>query len=505
MVYIHFFNNKAPISLKKKEENIRLNGYNGYEPVIGLEVHAQLLTDSKIFCGCKNSFGAPPNSLTCPICLGMPGTLPVLNKKAVEFAMRMILAVNGKINHRSVFARKNYFYPDLPKGYQISQYELPIGEGGAICYDLPDGEEKSCGLIRIHLEEDAGKLIHPEYNESYTKVDLNRCGVPLIEIVSLPDIRTPEEAYGYLIKLKRILQYLEICSADMEKGNLRCDANVSVRPKGQRDYGTRTEVKNMNSFKGVERALKFEIERQVKLLESGEKVKQATLLWNEKKQEAEAMRSKEEAPDYRYFPEPDLLNLVISDEWIEQVKKDLPELPDARFKRFIKRYNIREYDVSILTDNKDIADYFEKVMIDFDDAQTAANWIQTEVLGVLRDTQKDIINYEVKPKQIAELLKKIKKGEISGKMAKTVFAEMNKTGKSPEEIIKEKGLVQISDKKILGSVIDKILKEHPENVAEYKKGKTKVVGFLVGQVMKETKGQANPSLVNELLKEKLKD
>lgn len=475
---------------------------DGYEPVIGLEVHAQLLTDSKIFCGCRVGYGAEPNSLTCPVCLGLPGALPVLNKKAVELAMRMILAVGGKVSGRSVFARKNYFYPDLPKGYQISQYDKPIGEGGEIRYRL-GAEEKTVRLIRIHLEEDAGKSLHPEHGEPTTRIDLNRCGTPLVEIVTEADIRSPEEAYGYLVKLKQILQYTEVCSGDMEKGHLRCDANVSVRPAGTEKFGTRTELKNMNSFKGVERGLKFEIERQIGVLKAGGVIEQDTLLWNEKKQVAESMRSKEESHDYRYFPEPDLVNLTIADEWIQSVREALPELPAQKAKRFVMQYGIREYDALVLTDSKELADYYEETMRHTSDGVAASNWIQTELLGILNKTGEEISSYKIRPKMIAELVNKVGSGEISGKIAKTVFDEMTMTGKEPSEIIKEKGLVQISDDSALIPIIERIIAENPENVAKLKAGRTNVFGFFVGQVMKETKGQANPEIVNRLLKERL--
>ena len=477
--------------------------YDGYEPVIGLEVHAQLLTDSKIFCGCRVAFGEPANSLTCPVCLGLPGALPVLNQKAVELAMRAILAVGGKVRHRSVFARKNYFYPDLPKGYQISQYDQPIGEGGSISYKLHGGEQKTVRLIRIHLEEDAGKLLHPEERESHTRVDLNRCGVPLIEIVSEADIRNPEEAYGYLGKLKQILQYLGVCSGDMEKGHLRVDANISVRLAGEQQFGTRTELKNLNSFKAVERGLKAEIERQVGLLKSGGKVLQETMLWDEKRLTAVSMRGKEESNDYRYFPEPDLPPLIVSDELIHKMSRQLPELPDAKAARFVAQYNLREYDADVLTAELPLADYYEEVMKHCSDSVAASNWIQTELLGVLHESGTDIAAFVVRPAMIADLLNRVKDGELSGKMAKEIFEEMCVSGRQPADIIKGKGMVQISDDSALIPLIDKLIADNPDSVAKYHSGRNNIFGFFVGQVMKATKGQANPETVNRLLKERI--
>ncbi|MCX6827387.1 MAG: Asp-tRNA(Asn)/Glu-tRNA(Gln) amidotransferase subunit GatB [candidate division Zixibacteria bacterium] len=477
---------------------------DGYEPVIGLEVHAQLTTYSKIFCGCKVEYGAPPNSLTCPVCLGLPGALPTLNKKAVEYAMKMILAVGGTVRLRSLFARKNYFYPDLPKGYQISQYDRPLGEGGIISFKLnKNGTYKTVRLKRIHLEEDAGKLLHPEDGENYSRVDLNRCGVPLIEIVTEPDISSPQEAYRYLVKLKQILQYLEICTADMEKGHLRCDANVSVRPAGAEQLGIKTEVKNMNSFKGVERALTFEIERQTSLLKSGGIIEQSTLLWDDKRQRAEVMRSKEEAQDYRYFPEPDLVNLVIDNDWLDRTRGSLPELAETRARRFVEQYHIPEYDAGVLTEYRELADYYEAVMKEFDNGKVASNWIMTELLKVINEEKADISEFRLRPMMMAELLKYIQSGEVSGKIAKEIFAEMIISGRSAGEIIKEKRLVQISDDTFIGHAIDKVIAENEDNINKYLSGKNRLFGYFVGQVMKETDGKANPEMVNKLLKEKL--
>ena len=476
---------------------------NGYEPVIGLEVHAQLQTDSKIFCGCRVAYGEPPNTLTCPVCLGLPGTLPVLNRKAVEYAVRMVLAVDGKVRKRSVFARKNYFYPDLPKGYQISQYDSPVGEGGEVRYRMGEGQEARCGLERIHLEEDAGKMLHPKHGESHTRVDLNRCGVPLIEIVSQPDMHSPEEAHACLLKLKQILQYARVCSGDMEKGHLRCDANISVRPVGQKTLGARTEIKNMNSFKGVERALRYETERQIQILKDGGKVPPVTLLWNEKKQRAEVMRFKKEAMDYRYFPEPDLISLEIPDKLIEREKQNLPELPDNKATRLIEQYGIREYDATLISSTRALADYYEEVMRHFDDAQTAANWVLSELLGYLKETREDITSCKVSPKALGELLNMVKSGEISGKIAKTVLGEMIVSGNSPHHIVMKKDLSQISDDTELEAIIDSILVNNPDNIRQYRDGKTKVLAYFIGQVMKATSGRANPQSVDRLLKEKL--
>jgi len=482
-----------------------LTVYNGFEPVIGLEIHAQLKTESKIFCDCETAYGAPPNSLTCPVCLGLPGTLPVLNKKAVELAMRMILAVGGTVNKNSTFARKNYFYPDLPKGYQISQYENPLGVNGRVDFRLPGGSKQSCRLQRIHIEEDAGKSLHPEHDENFSRIDMNRCGVPLIEIVSEPDIKSPEAAYCYLGKLKQILQYTGVCSGDMEKGHLRCDANVSVRPIGQDEFGERTELKNLNSFKGVERALKYEIKRQIELIKKGGKVSRVTLMWDDKKRIAEVMRTKEESEDYRYFPEPDLTPLEIPGDWINSVRQQLPEMPELKVQRFIRQYEIREYDAYILTETRQLADYYEMVMASFDNGQMAANWIETEVLGYLKDRRIEIDDYRVKPEMIGQLLSKLQSGEISGKIAKSVMTEMNETGRTPEEIIGRRGIVLISNPEQLNPVIERILEENQSQVNAFKSGKTNLFAFFVGQVMGATNGLASPDVVNELLKKKLGD
>jgi len=476
-----------------------------YEPVIGLEVHAQLLTKSKIFCGCSTSFGEEPNTLTCPVCTGQPGSLPVLNRKAVEYAIKLGLATNCRIASYSLFARKNYFYPDLPKGYQISMYEYPLAENGYIEI-TSNGEIKRIRIIRIHMEEDAGKLKHGETpeKEPYSYVDFNRTGVPLLEIVSGPDIRSPQEAGEYLRKLRSILQYLEISSGNMEEGSFRCDANISVRPKGQKEFGTRTELKNMNSFKHVEKALEYEIKRQISILEDGQEVIQETRLWDPNQGITISMRGKEEAHDYRYFPDPDLVPLRIDEKWIEEIRKTLPELPDEKKSRFIKIYGIPEYDAEILTSTKAMANYFEECVSLFPEAKIVSNWMMGDFLRMLKRDEREIDQCPVTPKHLAGMLKMIKNGTISGKIAKDVFEEMYRTGDMPEKIVKEKGWVQILDIDEIESVIHMVLEENPRQVDEYKKGKEKIFGFLVGEVMKKTKGKANPQLVNEILKKKLK-
>jgi len=475
-----------------------------FEVIIGLEVHAQLLTKSKIFCSCSTVFGAEPNTHTCPICLGMPGVLPVLNKKVVDLTLKVALAINCRIAHYSRFARKNYFYPDLPKGYQISQYELPLAEHGHIDI-LTNGKPRKIGITRIHMEEDAGKLLHDEgmgaTSSSY--VDLNRTGVPLIEIVSEPDIRTPEEAGEYLKNLRSILQYLEVCDGNMEEGSFRCDANISLRPVGQQKLGTRAELKNMNSFKNVQRALEYEIKRQTSILDEGASVIQETRLWDEAKGITLSMRGKEEAHDYRYFPEPDLVPLIIDDEWIEGIKESLPELPNEKKDRFVKDYQVPEYDAEVLTTSKSLADYFEECVELFPNPKVVSNWVMGELLRRLKGDDKEIDERPVSPGSLAKILKMIEDGIISGKIAKTVFGETYLTGGDPEEIVQKKGLVQVTDQGELLKIVESVLIKNAKEVEDYKKGKSKLFGFFVGQVMKETKGKANPKLVNEILKMKL--
>jgi aspartyl-tRNA(Asn)/glutamyl-tRNA(Gln) amidotransferase subunit B len=469
-----------------------------YEAVIGLEVHAQLLTKTKIFCSCSTEFGAPPNTHTCPVCLGMPGVLPVLNRKVVDYAIRMALATNCTIARESRFARKNYFYPDLPKGYQISQYELPIAEHGHIFIEV-NGERRRIGITRIHMEEDAGKLIHDPHRP-VSAVDFNRTGVPLIEIVSEPDIRTPEEAGAYLRQLRAILQYLEICDGNMEEGSFRCDANVSVRPVGTDTFGTRTELKNMNSFKHVENALTYEIERQRGVVEDGRELVQETRLWDEAKGVTVPMRGKEEAHDYRYFPDPDLLPLVIDEGWIEEIRSTLPELPDEKRARFIEAYGIPLYDAQVLTSSRSLADYFEACVEHFSKPKTVSNWVMGSILATLKAENKTIEESPVSPERLAELLRLVDSGVISGKIAKTVFDEMVSSGKPPEAIVQEKGLVQVTDADAITEVIEQVLSDHAKEVSDYRAGKTKLFGFFVGQVMKATRGKANPKMVNEILK-----
>ena len=475
-----------------------------YEAVIGLEVHAQLKTKSKIFCFCSTQFGSKPNQNTCPICLGMPGVLPILNREVVAFTIKMGLATNCSIASFCRFARKNYFYPDLPKGYQISQFELPLCQKGNVTINLNENTKK-IGITRIHMEEDAGKLIHGENlgqpDSSY--VDFNRTSLPLIEIVSEPDIRSSEEAREYLLKLKATLEYLNICDCNMEEGSLRCDANISLRPEGEEKLGTKTELKNMNSFRNVQRAIEYEVKRQTYILDNDEKVIQQTRLWDTGKNETILMRTKEEAHDYRYFPDPDLVPIVVNDEWIEKIRKDLPELPDEKRKRFVKQYRIPEYDAGVLTSSRPLADYYEQCVEMFPQPKTTSNWIMGDILRALKTDDKEIMDCPVTPKHLTDMLKMIDDKTISSKIAKTVFEEMYSSGIPPVEIVKKKGLVQISDEDSILRIIQDILNKNKAEVEAYQNGKTKLLGFFVGQVMKATQGKANPALVNTLLKKNL--
>jgi aspartyl-tRNA(Asn)/glutamyl-tRNA(Gln) amidotransferase subunit B len=472
-----------------------------FETVIGLEVHVELLTKSKVFCNCTTEFGGEVNTHCCPVCLGMPGVLPVLNKKAVEYAIKAALALNCEIPEFSKFDRKNYFYPDLPKAYQISQYDLPLARKGYIEIEV-DGKPKRIGINRIHLEEDAGKLIHEE-GKSYSLVDLNRTGVPLIEIVSEPDIRTPEEAWLYLNKLKTILQYIEVSDCKMEEGSLRCDTNISLRPKGSDKFGTKVELKNLGSFRAVRRSLEYEEKRQREILESGGVVIQETRRWDEARGITIPLRSKEEAHDYRYFPDPDLVPIVIDREWVEKLKSELPELPDARKKRYMEEYGLPAYDAGVITASKALANFFEECVSKYHDPKTISNWVMSEMLGILNETGKEVDEVPFEPAQFVKMLKMIDDGTISTKIAKEVFRGMFDTGMDPEVIVKEKGLIQISDEAELEKIARKVIEENPKSVEDYKKGKEKALGFLVGQVMKETRGKANPQLVNKILKELL--
>ncbi len=473
-----------------------------YEPVIGLEVHVQLNTRTKIFCGCPTGFGAPPNTNVCPVCLGLPGALPVLNRQAVEMAIQAALAMHCRVNAFSRFARKNYFYPDLPKGYQISQYDQPLAEHGWLDISV-EGVRKRIGVTRVHLEDDAGKSIHDGFKDSdrYTYVDLNRSGTPLIEIVSEPDLRASDEAYEYLTELKQVMQYVGVSECDMEKGQLRCDANVSVRLKGAEKFGTKAEVKNLNSFRFAKLALDYEIARQVALIESGGRVEQETRLYNVATGETVGMRSKEHAHDYRYFPEPDLVPLRVSEPWLERIRAAMPELPADKRRRFIDSYGLREYDAQVLTATRAISDYFEKVASSAGDARTAANWVAGDLMGALKG--RDISESPVSAEHLGELVSLIAKGEISGKLAKEIFAKMIESGDAARAIIDREGLRQISDTDALGKIVDEVIANNPKQVEQYKSGKTAVLGYLVGQVMKASKGQANPGAVNELLRSKL--
>jgi len=477
-----------------------------YEVVIGLEVHVQLLTESKLFCGCSTRFGEPPNQNTCPVCLGLPGVLPVLNKKAIDYSIKAALSLGCQIKRSCLFSRKNYFYPDLPKGYQITQYRLPLAEKGFIEIDSENGI-KRIGIDRVNLEEDAGKLLHEGLSESDTKsyIDFNRCGVPLAEIVSLPEISSPQEAYQYLNTLKTVLRYIEVSDCNMEEGSLRCDANVSIRPKGSKEFHIRTEVKNLNSFKAVQRAMEFEVNRQKEAAEKGERIVLETRLWDERKQETLPMRSKEEAHDYRYFPEPDLVPVEIDDDWIDQIRRELPEMPGAKKERFIKQYEIPSYDADILTQEKALADYYEECVKSCQNPKAASNWIMGDILRELKKANIDIQECPITAANLGQMIRLIDQGVISGKIAKEVFEEMYRSGASAENIVREKGLSQITDDKLIREVAEKVIEENPQALEAYKKGKTRSFGFLIGQIMKATKGKANPQLANKILNQLLEE
>ncbi len=472
-----------------------------YEAVIGLEVHAQLATKSKIFSSASTKFGRPPNSQVNPICLGMPGVLPIFNEKVLEYAVKVGLATNCEIARKSRFARKNYFYPDLPKGYQISQYDEPLCLGGHLEIESQKGKKK-IRITRIHLEEDAGKLVH-EYSDYESFVDLNRAGVPLVEIVSEPDISTAEEAAEYVKKLRTVLRYLEVCDGNMEEGSLRCDANVSIRPVGQIELGTKTEIKNLNSFRFIQKAIEYEIKRQDAVLRSGKKVVQETRLFDSQKGVTFAMRSKEKDHDYRYFPDPDLLPVVVTEDYLEKIRLSLPELPEEKFNRFVDEFNIPKKDAEILSSSKPLAQYFEQCAKQVNDKKAVSNWILNEMLREV-GTEGAIAEFSVKPESLAKLLNLIGKGKVNRKIAKEIFSEMISGGQGPEEIIAKKGLTQITDKDELSSIIERIIKENPKEVGRYKDGDVKLLGFFVGQTMKITKGKADPKIVNSILKKLLK-
>lgn len=472
-----------------------------YEVVIGLEVHAELATKTKMFCGCSTEFGSDPNTHCCPICTGMPGTLPVLNKKVVEYAVKAGLATNCKISHFSKMDRKNYFYPDLPKAYQTSQYDLPLCLGGYI--DAKVGDKiKRIGITRIHIEEDAGKLIHDAYTGD-TLVDMNRCAVPLIEIVSEPDMRSAEDAVAYMQTLKSILEYLEVSDCKMQEGSLRCDVNLSVRPVGQKEFGTRSETKNLNSFRAIERSVNYEIKRQIEILENGGKVEQETRRWDDVKGYGYAMRSKEDAQDYRYFPEPDLVPIVLSDEYIDNIKNNIPEMPNVKKQRYMQDFKLSEYDSDQITSSKYMAEFFEKADAICHDPKSVANWLMGDFSRMLKEKEIEITDSKISPENLAKLINLINKKTISSAIAKKVFIEMFETGKDAENIVKDQGLIQITDENAIEKIVEDVIAKNPQSVEDYKAGKDKAIGFLVGQVMKQTHGKANPQVVNKLLKDKL--
>ena len=472
-----------------------------FEPVIGLEVHAQLKTKTKIFCNCSTAFGKAPNANTCPVCTGMPGVLPVLNKQAVTFAIKAALATQCTINRESRFDRKNYFYPDLPKGYQISQFAQPIAEHGFLDIEA-DEKKKRIGITRIHMEEDAGKLIHDPLRGK-SMVDLNRTGIPLIEIVSEPDLRTAAQAGAYLRKLHAIVKYIDVCDGNMEQGSFRCDANVSLRPVGQEEFGTRTELKNLNSFRNVEKAILYEIQRQTYVLEEGGQVIQETRLWDPSKNRSASMRGKEEAHDYRYFPDPDLVPLIVDDAWIQEVSSTMPELPDEKKQRFIQEYSLSEYDAGVLTAGLDMASFFEETIKPLKNIKQAANWTMTTLMGMLNTKGIEISESPVSAHGFSKLLGLLESSRINANAAKTVFEQMVETGKDPESIVKEKGLEQVSDQGELEAMVNEIIQENPKEAEAYKNGKTKLFSFFMGQVMKKTRGKADPKVVTPMLKSKL--
>ncbi|HEV2289280.1 MAG TPA: Asp-tRNA(Asn)/Glu-tRNA(Gln) amidotransferase subunit GatB [Candidatus Acidoferrales bacterium] len=493
----------SPASVRTAEERQKIPAEvrARYESVIGLEVHAQLATKTKAFCACSTRFGDPPNTNVCPVCLGLPGALPVLNRRALELAVKAALALHCNVQERSRFARKNYFYPDLPKGYQISQYELPVALGGWLEITL-DENKKRIGITRLHMEEDAAKNLHEGFADAgeYSHIDFNRCGVPLIEIVSEPDLRAPEEAHAYLTNLKQSLLYTQVSDCNMEEGSLRCDANVSVRLRGSEKFGTKVEVKNLNSFRYLQHALEYEIERQIGVLESGGTVVQETRLWNVAAGRTESMRSKEFAHDYRYFPDPDLLPVQVLAAWKEEIARSMPELPDAKRARFLEKYGITAYDAGVLTETRERADYFEAVVRAGASAKFAANWIQTELLRRLNEGEKEIGDSPVRPEALADLLRRVESGEITGAIGKRVFAKMFEAGKSASDVIAAEGLAPITDTGSVEAICRSVIAGNPENVAKFRAGNEGVFKFFVGQVMRESRGRANPQDVNEILK-----